>query len=413
MQVQQAQAVVDPTESQAAADPQLLDLQLPIGQVTLEAHRSLTSVEREWRAFERGAAGHPYQQFHWLSAWDAHIRPPDALPFIVVLRHGGRVRMLLPLAIERSLGLSRLVPMGAPVCDYHCPLIEPRFADQLTPEITRTILREITALAGVDYVLLTHVPPMAGRVRNPFSALQMHPFSANGHGTALGSDWRTFYADRRSGKTRSRLRRKEKSLAQVGPIAFQPVTDPDQRNALAAELLQLKAAHLRESAGAFNTLARRDVQAFFRELASDCAREHVLLFQLTCGARLVAAAMGVVRDGCFYYQISVYPDNALQRFSPGSLLLNRLMEWAIERGCTRFDFTVGDEAYKAEWCDEPWPLRCGAWPRTVRGRIGALLAITTIVLTGHVKRHRALSWLAARCRTAIGKLRHAPVAAAA
>jgi CelD/BcsL family acetyltransferase involved in cellulose biosynthesis len=413
MQVQQAQAVVHPTGRQAQAEAALLDLRLPIGPVTLEAHRSLCSAEREWRAFESGAAGHPYQQFHWLAAWDEHIRPADALPFVILLRHGGRVRMLLPLVIERSLGLSRLVPMGAPVCDYHAPLIEPGFADQLTPQITQTILREITALAGVDYLLLTHVPPMVGRARNPFSALPMQAFSSNGHGAVLGSDWQTYYASRRGGKTRSRLRRKEKSLAQLGPIAFRPVTDPDQRAALAAELLALKAAHLRETAGAFNTLARSDVQAFFRELASDGAREDVFFFELTAGGNLVAAAMGVVRDGCFYYQLSAYPDNAAQRYSPGALLLNRLMEWAIGRGCTRFDFTVGDEAYKTDWCDDTWGLRCGAWPRTMRGRIGALLAIAAIVLTGHVKRHRRLSWLAVRCRTAVGKLRHALVAAPA
>jgi CelD/BcsL family acetyltransferase involved in cellulose biosynthesis len=72
------------------------------------------------------------------------------------------------------------------------------------------------------------------------------------------------------------------------------------------------------------------------------------MFRLRAGDVLLAAALAVVRDRCFYYQVPVYPAHELQRFSPGQVMITRLMAWAIERGCTRFDFTVGDEPYKSE-----------------------------------------------------------------
>jgi CelD/BcsL family acetyltransferase involved in cellulose biosynthesis len=262
----------------------------------------------------------------------------------------------------------------------------------------------IMSLADADYALLTHVPPMLGASPNPFAALAVRPCGANAHGLALGQEWEAFYAGRRSAKTRGRLRGKERALAQSGPIEFSEITDTQQRAALATEMMALKAAQLTATAGLFNTFARRSVQDFFRALAGE-ADTGVLVFRLSAGGRLVAAALGVVRQGCFYYQVPVYPDDALQRHSPGHILLMRLMQWAIERGCTRFDFTIGDEPYKAEWCDQTWVLGCGTLARTLRGRVGAGIALAQIAAMRQVKRRRGLYALAVRIRTALGKVR--------
>jgi CelD/BcsL family acetyltransferase involved in cellulose biosynthesis len=376
---------------------------LAAGDWTLQVYRSLASAETEWRAFESRAAGHPYQCFDWLAAWHAGIRTGDVQPFIVVVREQGHTRMLLPLAIERHLGMRRLAPMGAPVCDYHGPLIDPEFAQRLTREQTHRLLMAVVALAGVDYALLARVPPTLGAVRNPFSDLALRRFSADAHATFLGPDWETFYAARRSAATRSRLRGKEKALAKSGAIAFAEVTDPQERVRLASQMMALKASHLTPTAGAFNIFARADVQQFFRALAGQAPADAVRLFKLTAGDVLVAAALGMVRERCFYYEVPVYANLPLQRHSPGHLLLTRLMEWAIAQGCTRFDFTVGDEAYKAEWCDETWELRCGAWPRTFRGRIGAGIALAEIAATRRIKQHPGLYAFAVRVRTLVAR----------
>ena len=39
------------------------------------------------------------------------------------------------------------------------------------------------------------------------------------------------------------------------------------------------------------------------------------------------------------------------RYSTGRLLLLELIKWSIENGLKYFDFTIGGEAYKKEWCD--------------------------------------------------------------
>jgi CelD/BcsL family acetyltransferase involved in cellulose biosynthesis len=46
-----------------------------------------------------------------------------------------------------------------------------------------------------------------------------------------------------------------------------------------------------------------------------------------------------------------YTDGELSKYSPGKLLQIELMRWCIEHGLTIFDFTVGGEDYKHDWCD--------------------------------------------------------------
>ncbi|WP_170984564.1 GNAT family N-acetyltransferase [Rhodoligotrophos defluvii] len=396
--------------SSAVVNPPALpiDLMASFGPWRIAAYRSFAPVEQQWRALEQTAIGFPFQHFDWLNIWHEQIgRPSGADPFIVLVTdESGRPVMVLPLVIERVLGIRRLAAMGDPVCDYHGPLIAPDLATQLTPGAVRTLLDHILRLASADYVLLTRIPPqLSGGIANPFAALKLQPFSASAHRTSLGADWESFYAARRSTKTRRRFREKEKALAKLGPISFEIVTAPSERLALAAEMMALKASQLQATAGTFNTFADTHVQNFFRAVASDPAVANVYMFRLKVGNRLAAATAGLLQNSCFYYQVPVYPDGELQRYSPGNLLLHKIMAWAIDQGCTHFDFTIGDEPYKLDWCEETWILGCGAWTGTLRGRIGAGIALAEIAAKRRVKQSPKLMAGAVRLRNLLGRLR--------
>ena len=42
----------------------------------------------------------------------------------------------------------------------------------------------------------------------------------------------------------------------------------------------------------------------------------------------------------------------MARFGPGAVHLHELMRYAIDQGVNVFDFTIGDETYKRDWCEE-------------------------------------------------------------
>lgn len=82
----------------------------------------------------------------------------------------------------------------------------------------------------------------------------------------------------------------------------------------------------------------------------------------------MATNLGVVFRGCYYHVLASYcEDSAVAHFGPGALHLRELLRYAIGRGLQRFDFTIGDERYKLEWCDSDLKLYDYAAAATLRG----------------------------------------------
>ncbi|MEO8273776.1 MAG: GNAT family N-acetyltransferase, partial [Chloroflexota bacterium] len=76
-------------------------------------------------------------------------------------------------------------------------------------------------------------------------------------------------------------------------------------------------------------------------------------FLTVAGRRIGAAIHFETADSVLYYNAGVDPE--ARDFSPGVVLLERLVRRAIDRGKTRFDLLRGNEPYKYEWgaVDEP------------------------------------------------------------
>jgi CelD/BcsL family acetyltransferase involved in cellulose biosynthesis len=129
--------------------------------------------------------------------------------------------------------------------------------------------------------------------------------------------------------------------------------------------------------GVTGMFARPGWREFFLDLATNPhTRQLVHVARLQVGADAVAANFGVVFGGCYYHVLASYcEDSRAAHFAPGALHLRELLKYAIERGQQRFDFTIGDERYKLEWCDSSVKLYDHAtaatwrsWPAARCGR---------------------------------------------
>ena len=99
-----------------------------------------------------------------------------------------------------------------------------------------------------------------------------------------------------------------------------------------------------------------------------------------------AANFGLMFRGRYYYILAGYDDGELARFGPGSIQLMDVMRYAIEHGCKLFDFTIGDEPYKREWCDIEIALCDYVAPASLRG---SLAAASTIAFRAAQALHQA------------------------
>ena len=151
---------------------------------------------------------------------------------------------------------------------------------------------------------------------------------------------------RRTGSSRlQQLRRKARKLErEVGPLRFEAHTDDPL---VVRRVLQWKSEQCRRT-GASDFF---DEHPCTRSLVTRIAAtqsEHFrgVVSALWAGDELVAAHLGMCSHRALHWWFPVY-NRAFGRYSPGALLLLRVVEHAAKSGLTLVDLGKGDDAYKS------------------------------------------------------------------
>ncbi len=318
----------------------------------------LAEIEAEWRAFEATADGTVFQTYEWLSKWQRHVGVLNGTrPAIVAGRDaGGRLVFLLPLAVEPVGMARRLTWLGSALCDYNGPLLAPDCSERLGgnfPQLWRQILALLRANPRLrfDYVDLSKMTETVGHQRNPFFALKVEANPSGAHVATLGSDWDAFYAERRSGSTRKKERKQLKQLGEHGAIRFATVHRGDDASRILDILIHQKSRSFARL-GVHNNFDRPGYRDFYLDLVTDPALGSIVhLSHLDVGDLVAASSLGLRFGGSYYLILSSYDDGPISRLGPGRAHLHELIRFAIGEKLARFDFTIGDEAYKSDWAD--------------------------------------------------------------
>ena len=391
-----AQAVPARLDAHFGADPPVADrasARAPVaglGGIRIAVFEDLAAIERDWRAFEQIADGTVFQTFDWLSTWQRHIGARNSVwPAIVVAYDAsGAMLALLPLAVCKC-GLAReLAFLGSELCDYNAPLLAPGFSEQVDRARFLALWAEISKLVQAnprlhhDTIILTKMPEKVGAQTNPMRHLGGTINPSGAYLTHLTGDWETFYTAKRSSATRRRDRTKRKKLSEMGEIRYvEPAAGGETLHTL--DILMTQKARLFAHMGVGNLFAKPGHAEFYRAIAGDPAlRALVHISRLDVGAIPAAVNLGLTYRGCYYHLLASYDDGDVSRFGPGAAHLHDLMHQAIDRGFGVFDFTIGDERYKRDWCDTELTLYDYIAAATWRG---ALIA-TPLLAAKRLKR---------------------------
>ena len=382
------------------------------GDVRLSIYEDLAAIEKDWRAFEPRADGGGFQSFDWLSAWQRHIGARlGVMPAIVTVRDAsGAILCLLPLSICAAGSARELIWLGSDLCDYNAPVLARGFSEHFDRARFLMLWRDIVRLLqshpslGFDLIHLTKMPETVGAQHNPMRYLGGAINPSGAYLTHLSGDWETFYNDKRSSATRRRDRTKRKRLGEFGEVRF--VNPPEDDIAGTLDTLMAQKANSFARMGVANLFAKPGHAEFYRALATDPAtRPMVHVSRLDVGATPAAINLGLIWRDRYYHLLASYDGGDVSRFGPGAAHLHDLMQFAIERGLKIFDFTIGDERYKRDWCDTE--LKLYDFIAAVSWR-GALVAAPTLAkqrLKRWIKQTPALWAAATKLREIAGRLR--------
>ena len=83
----------------------------------------------------------------------------------------------------------------------------------------------------------------------------------------------------------------------------------------------------------------------------------------------VATNLGLQFGNRYYYILASYDDGPTMRYGAGATQLQDIMQHACRQGARFFDFTIGDESYKRDWCEIEIKLVDHVAGRSLAGKI--------------------------------------------
>jgi CelD/BcsL family acetyltransferase involved in cellulose biosynthesis len=332
-------------------------------------------------------------------------------PAIVVGREAnGAIIFLLPLSICPAGYARELTWLAGDLCDYNAPVLAQGFSERFDRARFLTLWQDILKLLqshprlGFDLIHLTKMPEMVGAQHNPMRYLGGAINPSGAYLTHLSGDWETFYTHKRSSATRRRDRTKRKRLGEFGEVRFVNPADDDIASTL--DTLMVQKANSFARMGVANLFAKPGHAEFYRALATDAAtRPMVHVSRLDVGATPAAINLGLTWRDRYYHLLASYDGGEVSRFGPGAAHLHDLMQSAIEHGLKIFDFTIGDERYKRDWCDTELKLYDFIAAVSWRGALMAAPILAKQRLKRWIKQTPILWTLATKLREFAGRLR--------
>jgi CelD/BcsL family acetyltransferase involved in cellulose biosynthesis len=162
----------------------------------------------------------------------------------------------------------------------------------------------------------------------------------------LRGGWDKVFARHKS-RQRANWRRKWDSLAKLGRLDFLQTSDPDDLAAAFPRLLELYQARWRgKRIPGWSDAEQHRLQL---EAAKALGAQGLVRLSLIRFDGEIIAFSYAMRGGTQSTSYVLAHDAAFDVFSPGLLLLIKMLEAAAAQGDTSYDFSLGDAPYKTMW----------------------------------------------------------------
>ncbi|MGO1000168.1 GNAT family N-acetyltransferase [Lysobacter sp. CA196] len=323
---------------------------------------------REW--IDGGASITVFQTERWLSAWYATLgAQAGRTPLLasIARRSDGRVLMALPLVAEQRDGLRRIGLADLGVSDYAAPLLMPGCPDD-APQVRAMFAALRKALPRADLLAIEKMPETIGARANPLLHLPGVRASALfGNPATVGDDFDAWRFSRE--KThRKELERSWRVFTRHPDARFEQVSDAGQARRVMDALEQQQRSAISGKGWAY-ILDEPGYRDFYRKLVDEgLASGEVVLTALIAGDEVVAALLGLRRGGEYAMIRIGSAAGEWRSCSPGRLIIERTMAALHVQGVRRFDFTIGDYAYKKGFMPDQLDLFDLAVPLSWKGR---------------------------------------------
>ena len=315
---------------------------------------SFEAAESSWREFEKATTSYAFQHYDWLYRWYSHIGKDEGLtPCLVAVWKDQEPFLFMPMGLKKSGPFTLLNFLGGEVTDYYSAILSHSDAAEVD---FKALWRDIRKqLPKYDAARLIKLPEHIEGFSNPMLQLP-HVYYSESHAATLAPDWESYYLKQIKKKIRADSRRQRKRLAEIGEVRFVIAEDAETYTAITEAMIEHKRRRYAET-GVVDWFARDGYRNFYLDTQYKTWPEGLIhVCGIYVGDEIVATHWGMALGKRFYFLMPTYAGGDWKRYSVGRVLLEELMQWCFDKEFEVFDFSLGGEQYKKEWCDKPMPL---------------------------------------------------------
>ena len=340
---------------------------------SVEVYSDFRAVEQVWRTFEQSSqTATPYQRFDLVNAWQDHVGTSlGAKPLAVVASDSEQRPLALLPFVTRPLGPFRIAGFpGGKHSNFNMAFWRREFAASATREDVEAILSLIRKRApSLDVLALNQQPLEWNGTPNPFALLPHQPSVNECPLLLIDPAAPGAYA---SSSFRRKLNGKERKLQALPGYRYMVARTPAEATRLLDAFFAIKPLRMAEQK-IRNVFAEPGTEQFIRRACVqgiENGKAAIELHGLECDAEVIAIFAGIGDGQRYSTMFNTYTMSEAARNSPGLVLIRNMIDHHARCGRTSFDFGVGTDEYKLQFCkDARQPLFDSFIALNAKGRL--------------------------------------------
>ena len=308
----------------------------------IKIYNSLSEeLNKNWQDFEKKSFHHIFQKFKWQKLWleKQQEYKYNITNYTILIYENKKLIMILPLNIRSCYSIKILSWSGFPFSDYNIPLLikDKEISKDDFNKIWKILLEY---LQSCDCIILDNQPENIFNQKNPFYYFLENEINNEYFGIKLNKQFEL------KKNEIDNIKYQSNRLQKLGKLEFKIAKDQIEKKKI-LDFIILHKSKQYINTKAWNLFKIKFNKDFFL-FSNFILKENSYITYMQVNDEIIAAHSGYIYQNKCYYLFPVY-NKDYNKYSPGKILLKKIIDDSKLKSLEYFDLTIGSENYKKNY----------------------------------------------------------------